>query len=266
MNVLAWTVPNSKIQAARELLLPFLPHHPDVQFLTSINNHQSQFLLHPRIQSQQDLPTDLVARFIAWGAQVDNHRLDSLSPTTIEQLWTILFFSGSKRSPALQPHLPDTWRRVLSNFYPTSLIIEGTPYASVEHFFQSQKALTSSKPEMAHWFAANFSGPEAVIPEASAAKKAGSRKAYTHHGAILDMRVWDERRVDCMRLALRCRYAQDNLFRQILESTQGMKLLHFERSGARSFWGGNFSRQTGKIVGQNKLGLLMMDMRDEPIS
>ena len=65
-----------------------------------------------------------------------------------------------------------------------------------------------------------------------------------------------------MQTALEARWAQDELFRRVLESTRGLHLLHFERASARSFWGGALDKQTGEIKGVNRLGELMMALRD----
>ena len=71
----------------------------------------------------------------------------------------MVFFSKSKPCPALAPGLPPTWRRVLSNFDRAEVHVDGVGYASVEHYFQGQKALCSTRPEMARWFALDCAAP-----------------------------------------------------------------------------------------------------------
>lgn len=262
LKVLAWDVPLSKTQPALELLKPFLLSQQDMPALLSRDDQQNRLLVHPRIQAENGLPANIVTGCYDLGANCDFHIIKGLTLSQVERLWTVQFFSGSKPSTPLSPGLSDTWQRVLSNFYPTSLVIEGKSYLSVEHFFQAQKAHSSSKPEMANWFTSDYQGAEAVASEASAAKKAGSRKSYRQHNATLDMSHWEKHRVAHMRLAVHQRYEQDILFQRVLDSTKKMKLLHFERAGSRSFWGGNFSRENGNQVGQNQLGLLLMALRD----
>ena len=266
VKLLAWDIPIGNTQPVRDLLIPFLISHTDIKSFMKLSSTHNRLLLHPRIKQIKDLPSDILEACYALEA-TDSHQIVEKVPlTTFEQISTVLFFSNSKPAPALLPGLPKEWRRVLSNFYPTILKIDGRTYASIEHFFQGQKANCSTKPEMALWFSADFEGADKVEDAPAAAKKAGSRKAYTQQNATLDINLWESKRIDCMRKAIMCRFEQDELFRQVLASTKGMKLLHFERSGARSFWGGNFSRQTGEAVGENQLGILMTAIRDKGIN
>lgn len=61
---------------------------------------------------------------------------------------------------------------------------------------------------------------------------------------------------------LKARYASDPMFRQILEATlkSNILLLHYERIGAKSYWGGAI--KDGEIVGNNTLGKMLMTLRD----
>ena len=94
------------------------------------------------------------------------------------------------------------------------------------------------------------------------AKRAGGRGAYKRAAAQLDSDGWVERRVEIMAAALTARWDQQELFRAVLTSTRGLSLLHFERSGARSYWGGSLGRDSGAIQGENQLGRMMMELRD----
>ncbi|MEM8860958.1 MAG: NADAR family protein [Chloroflexota bacterium] len=265
LNLLAWDVPKTQTQPVREALSPFLIYHKEIKSFLP-NGPHNRLLLHPRIQEVEHLPANVIQLCQSHGSQHTPYQLDGVPPTVIEQLWTVVFFSKSKASPPLTNRLPDNWQQVLSNFYPTQIEIEGATYATVEHYFQGQKALASTKPEMADWFSADNDGPNSIDSDSAAAKKAGSRKAYQQHGAMLDMALWETQRVAAMQTALNNRYFQDVLFQKVLNSPKGMKLLQFERSGARSFWGGNFSKKTGEAVGENMLGQLLMQIRDQGAS
>jgi predicted NAD-dependent protein-ADP-ribosyltransferase YbiA (DUF1768 family) len=105
-------------------------------------------------------------------------------------------------------------------------------------------------------------GSEAVGPDPAMAKKAGGRSAYRRFGATLDSACWEERRVAVMQAALDARWEQDTLFCEALCSTAGMQLLHFERAGARSFWGGSLRRADGLQQGENQLGKMLMVLRE----
>lgn len=262
LNVMAWDFPRAKTQPARELLKPYLLSHRRCSPLLSLDDHRNRLLLHPRIESEEDLPVDTVAGCYDLGGHSIIHSVTGVSTTDLDQIWTVLFDSASKPTTPLCPGLPVTWRRVLSNLHRTNLVIAGNRYATVEHYFQSQKALSSTRPEMAEWFIADYDGPEAIKDAPTAAKQAGGLKSYQCHGADLDFAKWETRRVDCMRIALHHRYEQDVLFHKVLDSTRKMRLLHHERAGVSSFWGGNFSRRDGCAVGQNQLGILLEQLRD----
>ena len=62
--------------------------------------------------------------------------------------------------------------------------------------------------------------------------------------------------------ALRARLACDAVFRQVLAACHArqLKLLHFERGGAESYWGGCLRKSDGKQLGQNRLGQMMMEL------
>ena len=85
---------------------------------------------------------------------------------------------------------------------------------------------------------------------------------FRRFGAKLDRAAWFKA-CDAANLeALQCRLAQDPLFRRVLVATHQQKifLLHVDRSGAKSYWGGSVSKTTGEVVGQNKLGYTLMDL------
>ena len=169
-----------------------------------------------------------------------------------------LFYSKSKSKADLGKAIPADWRRQLSNFWPQEVEVDGRKYPNPEAAFQAAKALISSKPEMAKEFEVGGS----IGPDPADAKKAGSKKAYKAAGATLKAADWDQVRNEAMMNVLKARYASDPMFRQILEATlkSNILLLHYERIGAKSYWGGAI--KDGEIVGNNTLGKMLMTLRD----
>ena len=53
---------------------------------------------------------------------------------------------------------------------------------------------------------------------------------------------------------------QDKEYNRILLRLKDMHvvLLHFDRGGSKSYWGGKY--KDGEIMGENKLGKIMMDL------
>jgi predicted NAD-dependent protein-ADP-ribosyltransferase YbiA (DUF1768 family) len=180
------------------------------------------------------------------GAQ--RHRLHTPHSMPIKQ-----FFSRSADKADLGPDIPIFWRRVLSNFWACEISVSGASYPSVESAFQAAKATHSDRPHTARWFEVD---QRPYVP--GDVKRAGSKRAYQDQGMTLDAPAWDARRDDAMGAALQARHDVDPLFRAILAAVraQGVTLLHFERCGARSYWGGSLKH--GAIQGSNTLGALMM--------
>ena len=251
---LALTVPVVSTEHARARLVHYLPHVRGIDALSAPTTETRSLWLHPRIRSPEDLPVDVRTGCEELGTWDVAER--ALTDAERVRLFTVVFFSKSSLSPPLRPRLPDSWRRVLSNFHPCRLSLEGAPYASVEHYFQGQKALCSDRPEMAERFRSDAE-VDAVGPDPLGARRAGGRSAYRRAGATLDVSRWEACRVAVMQRALEARWAQDGLFREILVSD----LLHFERSGADSFWGGSLRKADGRPQGENWLGKLLMDLR-----
>ena len=65
--------------------------------------------------------------------------------------------------------------------------------------------------------------------------------------------------------ALRARLSCDNLFRDILAAVHArqLQLLHFERAGAKSYWGGSIRKADGVQMGRNRLGEMLMQLATE---
>jgi ribA/ribD-fused uncharacterized protein len=171
---------------------------------------------------------------------------------------TVIFYSKSADADDLALGVPH-WRKVLSNFHPVEIEVGGRRYPSVEHAFHAAKARCSNKPEVAAAFEIGGSVPA----NAAAAKKAGGRAGFAKMGATLDCAEWDRVRDDATMMALRARWLADPLFRHILLATRDLNLtlVHFERGGWRSYWGGTVIADN-IVVGANTLGRMLMELRD----
>eukprot|EP00940_MAST-03C_sp_MAST-3C-sp2_P000179 g179.t1 len=175
-----------------------------------------------------------------------------------------IFFSKSKMSK--ESFLPSDWRNKLSNFSECRLSLLGRTYRSVEHGFQAAKYLLFSEPRAnAIRFAKIFESPDLT---SSDAKRKGGRAHMEKLGIALDISRWNRHRRDVMLALLRSRWHADESFRSILIEThrQRLQLVHFERSGARSFWGGCVAKDgSSTIKGRNELGNMLMRLRDEHV-
>merc|ERR1712137_1151873 len=84
-------------------------------------------------------------------------------------------------------------------------------------------------------------------------KMAGAPKGMLKLGCSMERPVWDEMHQDeVMWDLLQARWDVDPLFRRILRESlrQRVHLVHHERSGSKSYWGGGV--RDGVIVGQIK--------------
>lgn len=162
--------------------------------------------------------------------------------------------------------------RVLSNFHPMPTgVVYRIPRASedvipkalwdrsaptVEHAFQAVKiALVDEQHPLL----------ERILDErtttASGARTLGGQRSFRKSGLCLDMARWNAVSGDVMRALVKARYVVDHTFRNALAVAlkQGVPL-HFERSGARSKWGGHFEKATGEWRGANELGKILYDV------
>lgn len=126
--------------------------------------------------------------------------------------------------------------RFLSNFWSVAIAFEGYTYRTVEHAYQAAKTLDEDERRR-------------IRAEASAA---GAKK----RGKFVDLRDdWEAIKVDIMRELLRQKFGTNPLRARLLK-TGKQKLVEGNWWGDR-FWG----VCDGK--GENHLGLLLMEIREE---
>ena len=97
------------------------------------------------------------------------------------------------------------------------------------------------------------SGENFIGNEGLTAKKAGSKK----NGGLMDKEFNLKKSKKIMRIGLKERYTADKELREILLGTGETELVHFSRGGG--LWGR--SGLNGK--GENLMGVLLMEIRDE---
>ena len=129
----------------------------------------------------------------------------------------------------------------LSNFYPHRIKYEGKWYASTEHAFQAAKTVDKDKRKPFQ------------ITKGKKTIKPGQAKRL---GRKLKLRPdWESVKVSIMKICLKAKFA-DPFLKQKLLNTGTEELIEGNTWGDR-FWG------VSKGVGQNMLGKLLMELRDE---
>jgi N-glycosidase YbiA len=132
---------------------------------------------------------------------------------------------------------PNTDYHFLSNFFECDFTFMGVTYKSVEHFYQAAKAN-------------NAKSSQKIIDAKTPAdcKKIGRK--------IVMRKDWEDIKIDVMRFALRLKF-QDKVLQELLLETGDAELEEGNHWGDR-FWGVDGSR-----YGQNWLGRLLMELRDD---
>ena len=124
----------------------------------------------------------------------------------------------------------------LSNFYPCTIEYGGLIYACAEAAFQAQKVIDDSEKEK---FVGLF----------------GSQAKYLGRKAALRP-DWEEVKVDIMKNVLYAKFTQNEDLKQQLIATEDAELIE------KNWWGDQFWGVCGDI-GENKLGILLMELRKE---
>lgn len=193
---------------------------------------------------------------------------DELSPTGAradEPPRAVTFFSGSKDRDDLGLDVP-TWRKELSNFAIASppIVVAGRSYRTVEHAFQAGKYLRCARPEEPARRAAAELEVGGRLATAHAAKIAGGRRGMGERGCALDRDAWALEADGVMMSALRARAATDATFSRVLRASRAQRvtLVHHERAAAKSYWGGGIAKGSGAVIGRNRLGEMLMELRE----
>jgi hypothetical protein len=191
------------------------------------------------------------------------------------------------------------WRQRLSNFWPVrispntiivegrELFNEGLEFSSIEqafHYAKFQFAIKKMSDSDKQDWLAHYPGilttpipikhdqvnddtfAKIIRPFMVEVKKSSGKGKMKKAGYTLNVGAWDVARVAVMEHLLRSRLGSDDKFRSILMGSKGKYLLHFERSGRNSFWGGSLDKTDQTPQGKNTLGQMMMQLRETMFS
>jgi hypothetical protein len=124
----------------------------------------------------------------------------------------------------------------LSNFHPSTIIVDGRHYATVEHAYQAAKTLDETQREMVR-----------KSKTAAEAKKLGR--------SVTLREDWDQVKVDLMRKFVKAKF-ENPLLREMLLATEDAELIEGNHWNDK-FWG------VCRGQGQNWLGRILQEVRDE---
>jgi ribA/ribD-fused uncharacterized protein len=127
--------------------------------------------------------------------------------------------------------------RFLSNFWPSIVMMDGQPFPSVEHAYQAAKTTDKTQRRVIQY-----------APTAGKAKRLGKK---------VTMRPdWEAVRLQIMEELLREKFKEGILLKK-LQATKPHKLIE------GNTWGDQFWGESPLGTGQNHLGLLLMQIRDD---
>ena len=128
--------------------------------------------------------------------------------------------------------------RFLSNYHLCSILYEGRSYGSSEHLYQ---ALKTDIPEIKELIR--------LAPTPNVARKLGQDVVLSP--------VWNSMKEEHMLATIRLKFEQNADIRKKLLMTDGFELVEYAPWGD-TYWG------VGKdLIGQNKLGKILMKVREE---
>lgn len=139
----------------------------------------------------------------------------------------------------------------LSNFYESPFEWRSHQFPTAEHAFQASKAYAMSDarlPDMTSYM------NSVVLAE--------TPKRAKHLGRIvpLDVKEWERIKVQYMREIVHAKFAQCQGLAGQLINTGAMMLVEGNTWGDK-FWGRCLDKDTGKMVGLNTLGAILMEER-----
>lgn len=161
--------------------------------------------------------------------------------------------------------------KYLSNMQPlpSPLTYKGKLYPSVEHGFQAAKYrhVVEDKPKkVLKMF--EVGGAYGALPPIKVKTK-GGRKAMLTHRVNLNTTDWAEKKDSVMVHLLKARADVDPRFKAMLIdlARRNVRIVHHDRAGARSYWGGSFpaaikekDRTPSDFHGVNKFGILLEEL------
>jgi len=159
----------------------------------------------------------------------------------------------------------DPGAKLLSNFAPTPVQLNGRNYPTGEHALHGAKFLAAADSQegerarnlTAH--AAEFETGGKIGNNPVDAKKNGRALKLNDN----ELAHWNSSREDVQRQISDDKFARYPDVRAALRATHGQNLIHFSKGAKpQSFWEGKIDKTSGELVGNNKLGKIWMDVRD----
>ena len=130
----------------------------------------------------------------------------------------------------------------LSNFYHHKMTIKGITYLTNEHYFQSKKTLDEKE---ANWIIKSVSAKEAK-----------------YRGRKITLRKdWNQIREKVMLDGLICKFKDLDLLKKLIATYPD--ILIEGNTWHDNFWGDCHCPRCRKIIGKNKLGELLMKVRND---
>ena len=140
----------------------------------------------------------------------------------------------------------------LSNFYPCEIEHQGIVYPSVEHFYVAMKCNGIQLFNGVQYTPNDFREMVAGIPHPGSAKKLGRKMSVR--------KDWDEKKLEFMEWAVREKFKDEKLAEMLIE-TGDMPIV--EGNVWHDTWWGVCSCDKCSGKGQNRLGRILMQVRDE---
>ncbi|MBX9912075.1 MAG: NADAR family protein [Beijerinckiaceae bacterium] len=144
--------------------------------------------------------------------------------------------------------------RFLSHFHPSPILIDGTNWPTVEHYYQSQKS--PDQAYVAAILAAGRPGRAKRLAAAPDAPRRISKDSWFKTHAIAPRADWHDVKLDIMRRADRAKYAQNADLAVLLLATGDAELI--EDAPSEPFWGIGADGD-----GLNWAGRILMEIRAE---
>lgn len=145
---------------------------------------------------------------------------------------------------------PEPWKKWLSNF---TIYDKSMTYPSIEAQFQAMKFCYSNNPEHRH----TIHWDQMTPPEI---KRVGSKSYFKKNNIQLDIEKWNSDRGAIMTELVRIRYKKDKKFRDILRMCKEKNIRLYHYSLRDRYWGAYQRKKDGVIVGENKLGKILMSI------
>jgi ribA/ribD-fused uncharacterized protein len=157
---------------------------------------------------------------------------------------------------------PDQDDQALANFAVLAVVVQGKKYKTGEHAFHACKFQcvadlegTSSERK------GELLDHKEVVMAAKGpmeAKKCGGRCELS----VPEIEAWSKAASPVQKQICEYKLERYSMIRRVLLMSDKKYLLHQEDRGRKPVWGGRMNQQTNELVGENKLGLIWMELRD----